>query len=130
MRLDLLFTMRDIDINSKLNPITKFTSSSRSSKLKDVLPWSISKMITKTIPINKRIVISYAIQMRNPFWVWRKVYENETTTWSGFPNGRKGIVEQILASEKINKSKRVGLWESTVRDTSRKVNFWIRSDKI
>ena len=35
--------------------------------------------------------------------------ETETTTWSEFPNGGKVIVEQILASEEINKSKRAGL---------------------
>ena len=38
--------------------------------------------------------------------------ETETTTRSKFPHGRKTIVEQILASEEINKSKRTGLWES------------------
>ena len=32
--------------------------------------------------------------------------ETETTTRSEFPNGGKAIVEQILASEEINKSKR------------------------
>ena len=31
MRLDLLFSMRDIYVNSNLNPLTKFTSSSRNS---------------------------------------------------------------------------------------------------
>ena len=41
----------------------------------------------------------------------RKSIETETTTWSEFPNGGKAIVEQILASEEVNKSKRVGLWE-------------------
>ena len=35
--------------------------------------------------------------------------ETETTTWSEFPNGGLAIVEQILASEERNKSKRVGL---------------------
>ena len=34
-----------------------------------------------------------------------KSMETETTTWSEFPNGGKAIVEQILASEEINKSK-------------------------
>ena len=38
-----------------------------------------------------------------------------------FPNGGKAIVEQILVSEEINKSKRAGL-RVTVRDPSRKVN--------
>ena len=51
-------------------------------------------------------------------WNWsssceydKKSMETETTTWSEFPNGKKAIVEQILASKEINKSKRVGLWE-------------------
>ena len=34
-----------------------------------------------------------------------KSMEIETRTWSEFPNGGKAIVEQILASEEINKSK-------------------------
>ena len=40
-----------------------------------------------------------------------KSIETETTTWSDFYNGEKAIVEQILTSEEINKSKRAGLWE-------------------
>ena len=40
-----------------------------------------------------------------------KSMETETT-WSEFHNGGKAIVEQILASEERNKSKRAGLWES------------------
>ena len=38
--------------------------------------------------------------------------ETETTAWSEFPNGGKVIVEQIPASEEINKSKRAALWGS------------------
>ena len=38
--------------------------------------------------------------------------ETETTRWSEFPNEGETIVEQMLASEEINKSKRAGLWES------------------
>ena len=44
VRLDLIITVRDI--NSNLNPLTKFTSSSRSIQFKDILPWNISQMIT------------------------------------------------------------------------------------
>ena len=62
MRPDLIFSMRGIYINSNPNPTTKFTSSSRTTELKDILPWNISLMITKTIPISTRIVISYAIK--------------------------------------------------------------------
>ena len=45
----------------------------------------------------------------------RKSMEAETTTWSEFPNGGKVIVEQIIASEERNQSKRAGLWESQYR---------------
>ena len=36
----------------------------------------------------------------------------ETETTSEFPNGGKAIVEQILAWEETNKSRRTGPWES------------------
>ena len=38
--------------------------------------------------------------------------EAEATTTSEFLNRGKVIVEQIIASEEINKSKKAGLWES------------------
>ena len=44
-------------MNSNLNSLKKFTSSSRSTEFKDILLWSISQMIMKTIPISMRIVI-------------------------------------------------------------------------
>ena len=46
-----------IYINSNLNPLTKFTSNSRSTEFKDILPWSIPQIITKTAPISMRIVM-------------------------------------------------------------------------
>ena len=45
-------------------------------------------------------------------WFDGKSIETKTTTWSEFPNGGKVIVEQILASEEINKPKSAGLWKS------------------
>ena len=66
MRLDLIFSMRDIYINSNLNPLTKFTRSRRSTELKDTLPWNISQMIMKTITITTRIVISYVMKQGVP----------------------------------------------------------------
>ena len=60
MRLDLIFTMREIYINAHLNPSTKFTSSSRSIELKNIIPQDMSQMITKTVPIITRISISYS----------------------------------------------------------------------
>ena len=76
VRLDLIFSMRDIYISSNLNLLTKFTSSSRSTKLKDILPWNISQMITKTIPISTRIVISYVMKQGIPLWISWKVNGN------------------------------------------------------
>ena len=56
--------------------------------------------------------------------------ETETTTWSEFPNGGKAIVEQILASKEINKSKRAGLWESQSRIQVGKLTIWVRVDGL
>ena len=60
VRLDLILTMRDtyIYIKPNLKLLTKFTSSSRSTAFKDIFQWSISQMITKTVPISTRIVIN------------------------------------------------------------------------
>ena len=74
--LDLIFSMRDIYINSNLNPLTKFTSSSRSTKSKYILLWYISQMITKTVPISTRVVISYAVKWGIRLWIWWKVNGN------------------------------------------------------
>ena len=80
VRLDLIFSMRDIYINFNLNPLTKFTSSSRSAKFKDILPWNISQMIMKTVPISTRIVISYAIKWISHCEFDGNPMETETTT--------------------------------------------------
>ena len=50
--------MRDVNINSNLNPLTKLTTSSRSTGFKDIKSWNISQMIMKTVPISTRIVTS------------------------------------------------------------------------
>ena len=61
--LYLILMMLDMYIDSNLNPITKFTSSSsRGTEFKDILSWNISQMITKTIPISTRIVTCYAVK--------------------------------------------------------------------
>ena len=61
MRLDLIFSMKDIYINSNLNPLTKYTSSSRSTKLKGII-YNIAQMIMKVVAVSTRIVISYAMK--------------------------------------------------------------------
>ena len=61
VRLDLIFSMWYIYINSNQNPLTKFTSSSRSTKFKDVLPWNISQLeFTKQAKVpNKHSVVQF-----------------------------------------------------------------------
>ena len=69
----LILTMRDIYINSNINPLTKFTSRGRSTELKDILPRNISQIITKTTPISMRTVISNVMNRGILLWVCWKV---------------------------------------------------------
>ena len=100
VEVDLIPLMRSIYINSNLNPLTKFTNSSRSNEFKNILPWNISQMITKTVPISTRIAISNVMKQATHCEYCGKSVETETTTWSEFPSGRNFIAEQILVSEK------------------------------
>ena len=63
VRLELILSMRDIYINFHLNPLTKFT------RVKDILSWNNSQMITKSVLISTRIVISSAIKQGIPRWI-------------------------------------------------------------
>ena len=66
MKLELILSMRDININTNLNPLIKFTSSSRSTEFKDILLWNISQMIMKTVPISTRLVVGYVMKQGIP----------------------------------------------------------------
>ena len=67
MTPDLKVTMRNNTyINSNLDQLTKFSCSSRSTKLKDILPWYISQMIKRIVLISMRIVISCDMKMDIP----------------------------------------------------------------
>ena len=78
--LDLIFSVRGIYISSNPNSLTKFTSSSRSIEFKDFPPWNMSQMITKTIPISTKIVISYAMKHDTRCEFDENSMETETTT--------------------------------------------------
>ena len=58
MRLDLIFTIKD------MNSLTMHKQQEK-HQFKDIIPWKISQIITKNIPNDTRIAIS--------FWVWWKV---------------------------------------------------------
>ena len=112
-RCNIVFTVRDIYISFNLDPLTR---SSRSTKFNDNLPWNISQMITKTIQINLRIVISCA--MKSGIKVKGNLGKNVRICQL-----RGSDCRESKSSEEINKSKIVGLWESLgVRDRSGKVH--------
>ena len=66
----------------------------------------------ETLPISTIIVISSAVNVASLFELEGKSIETERTTWSEFLNREKDFVEKMPASEEVNKSKRIGLWES------------------
>ena len=82
------------------------------------------------MPINTRVVISYAMKQSIPFWVSEEVNENWDNNLIRTSNWGKAIVEQILASEEINKSKRARLWESQSGIRIGKLTIWVRSFEI
>ena len=96
VRFDLILTIRDIYI---------------------IPTWTHSHnllAVAKTIPISMRIVISYAVEWGILFWVLREVNGNWDNGMIRISNGWKVIVEQTLASEEINKSKRAALRQSVM----------------
>ena len=108
-------------MNSNLNSFTKFTSSSRSTEFKDIHPWSISQMITKTILISTRIVISYAMKQDILFWVCWKVnvnWNNNMIKISQWNNSHCRTNTSIRRKKETQKSRAVRV---TVRNPSRKV---------
>ena len=130
MRLHLIFSMRNIYISSNLNPLTNFSSTSRSTNFKDILPWNISQMITKTIPISTRIIISYAMKWVSCCELVGKSMETETTTWSEFPNERKAIVEQKKERKKERKCTSVRRKKEIQKSRTMRITVWDPSRKV
>ena len=122
VRFDLILTMRDIYINSNLNPLTKFTNSSRSTEFKDILRWNISQMVMKTILIITRIVISYTMKQGILFGVYWKVNGNWGNTMIRISQWRENHCRtntSVRRNKSIQNGKTVRV---TARDPLRKVN--------
>ena len=68
MRLELILTMKGIYIDFQPESTKKITRSSRCTELKDILNdvQNISQLITKTVPISTRTVISYTMKRGIP----------------------------------------------------------------
>ena len=126
--------MRDIFINSNLNTLTKLTSSSRSSKFKDLIPWNISQMILKTIPISMRIVISYAMKQGILFWkvngnqdnmikipLRRESHWGTSTSIRGKKSNNAGLWMKVRDPKTISISMRI----DTSYVTKQGILFWV-----
>ena len=91
--------VRDININSCLKPLTKFTSSRKSIEFKDILPWN-----TRIDHPNKHKnshkqcdeTGHRVVNMMESQWKLRQQHDQN------FLNGGKAIIEQILVSEERN----------------------------
>ena len=129
MRLELIFSMRDIYINSNPNPLKKFTSSSisteftNSNPLKKFTSSSISTEFKDILPWMEHLSIDHedhpnqhenshklcderghpVVNLMESQWTLRQQHDQN------LPVEGKAIVEQILASEERNNSKRAGL---------------------
>ena len=128
VRLDLILTIKNIYINSNLNRLTKFTSGS--TEFKDILQWNISQRSQRLSKSTRQSSQAMRWNRASSFEFIGKSIETETLTWSEFPNGGKTIVEQTLASEEINKSKRAGLWELQSVILLGKLTIWVRLFEI
>ena len=130
VRLDLELMMRDIYINSNLNPLTKFTSSRRRTEFKDILPWNISQMITETFPVSTRIVISYAMKWGVPLWIWWKFNGNWGKNMIRISQWRENHCRTNTSVKERNKFKRAGLWQWQCEMWVGKLTIWVRSFEI
>ena len=105
----------------QLEPFTKFTSSSGNTKLKDILPWNISQMATKAIPISTRIVRNYATKRDIPSWIWWKVNGNWDNNMIRISQRRENHCRtntSIRRKKEIQKSRtmKITVWHSSRTD--------------
>ena len=106
VRLDLIFTMRDIFIHSHLNPLTNSSAAAEALSLK------ISCHGT-SVHINRRIVISSTVKRGIPFWGWWEVNRNWDNHKIRISQWRESHCRTNTSSpEEINKSKKAELWKS------------------
>ena len=128
VRLNLIFSMRDIYINSNLNQFTEFTSSSRSTKFKDILLWNISQAITKTVPISTRIVRSCVMKWGISMWIWWKANGNWDKNMIRISQLRESHCRTNISIRR--KYEIAGVWESQSGIQARQLTIWVRSLEI
>ena len=120
VKLDLIFTMRDICINIIFNPLKKFSSSRRSTEFKDLV----------------HSTREYSKVSRRKFWVWKKINGNwdnnifRISQWRE-SHGRastKAKRKTLKPQKSRNDSQRVRQeWQSEMRAMLFCVNHWLLS---
>ena len=128
-RLNLIIPMRNININSNLNSLIKFTSSRGTTEFKDILPRGISQMIMKSVPINTRIVTGNAMKIGILLWIWWKFKGNWDNNMTRISQKRESHC-RTNTSVRRKKSKRAGLWESQFGIQVGKLTNWVRLFEI
>ena len=118
-----------------------FTSSSKSTEFKDILPWNISQIITMTVPISTRISKRNAMKQGIPLWTRWKVSGNWDNSMIRISQWRV-IVEQILVSKEINKCQRSSPPTSSTRigksvlmmdikvSKDKHISRWVDAEKV
>ena len=91
-----------------------------------MIPWNISQIITKTVPIRTRTVLSYAMKWSIPLWVWRKVNGNWENNMIRISQWKESHC-RTNTSVRRKKSKRADLWESSSGMWATNLNIWVRS---
>ena len=109
VRLDLIITMRDIYISSNMNPLLKFTNSTRI--------------------ISTRIVISYGMKQDILFYVWWKVNGDWDKYMIRFSQWMESNYRTNISFRK-NKSKGTRLCKSQSGIQVGKLAIWVRSFEI
>ena len=87
-----------------------------------ILSWNISQMITKTVPISMGIVISNAMKLVIPLWMWWKVngnWDNGIIRISQLRENHCRTNASIRRKKEIQRRRTVRI---TVWDLCRKVN--------
>ena len=113
--------------DSNLKPLKKLTSSRR-TEFKNIFPWNISQMITKTVPANTRIVISCAMKQGIPFWVSPKLDGNWDNNMIWISHWRESYCRpNTRVRKRINHPKKQGVkivTEFTRSISSTRIKWW------
>ena len=122
MQLCLIFTKRNICTNLNLDQLINLSSSSRITKLKDILPWNIYQMISMSMAIYrvmKRVMKYLLLGLKESQWKLRQQHDQNS------PYREYHCRTNTML--KTNKSKIAGLWESQSGIWKSNFTIWVRS---